>query len=148
MDVAIRKIEPGIFISFYGYGNQPEEIAQMKCDAWCRQQHLDPGGAIVYGFNNPNPIPDSAKYGYEIWVQVIGGEEPQGDSRIVEFHGGDYAVVECVGASNMLQCWQSLYAWCIDHKYTLGYHQALEQVTRGHPDPNEMIFALYCPITL
>jgi predicted transcriptional regulator YdeE len=60
--------------------------------------------------------------------------------------GGDYAVVECVGAPNMLQSWKDLYAWCIDHKFRLGYHQALEQMIENNPDFSKMKFELYCPI--
>jgi len=35
MKPEIKKLEPGRFASFYGFGKQPEETAMTKLFIWC-----------------------------------------------------------------------------------------------------------------
>ncbi|MEJ2614701.1 MAG: GyrI-like domain-containing protein [Ignavibacteriaceae bacterium] len=150
MEVNIKKIEPGRFISFYGFGKQPEEEATNKLLKWCKERNIsiDDNKNVIYGFNNPNPTKDSPEYGYEFWLEVGMDEKPEGDARLIEYHGGNYAVTECTGVENMFQTWQALYKWCKDNKYKIGHHQALERIIDNFSDINKIKFELCCPVIL
>lgn len=150
MEVNIKKIEPNRFASFYGFGKQPEEEAMNKLLRWCQRRNIniDDKENIIYGFNNPNPIPDSSEYGYEFWLKVSIDERPEEDVRIIEYHGGNYAITECIGAENMFQTWQALYKWCIENKYILGHHQALERIIENISDISKIRIELCCPVVL
>jgi DNA gyrase inhibitor GyrI len=150
MQVTIKKLEPGRFASFYGFGTQPEEEAMNKLLRWCEKRNIsiDDKRNIIYGFNNPNPTPDSSEYGYEFWLKVDEKEKPENDIRVIEYHGGNYAVTECTGALNMFQTWQALYKWCLDNKYKIGHHQALERIVENITDIDKIKIELCCPIVL
>jgi DNA gyrase inhibitor GyrI len=150
MEVNIKRIEQNRFASFYGFGKQPEEEAMNKLVNWCKKRNIaiDDNKNIIFGFNNPNPIPESPEYGYEFWLKVDKNERPEEDVRVVEYHGGNYAVTECVGAQNMLQSWQALYKWCVDNKYKIGHHQALERIVENISDINKIKIELCCPVVL
>lgn len=148
MDVLLKKLNPGRFASFYGFGKEPEQQALQEMNAWCQEQNIDlqNNQNLIYGFNNPNPNATSDEYGYEFWLLVDETKKPQNNVRIIEFNGGYYAVTECVGVQNLLQSWQSLYAWCIENKHKLGYHQALERIVGNITDINHIKIELCCPV--
>lgn len=150
MEVKIKKIEQGRFASFYGFGKQPEEEAMNKLLKWCQKRNIniDDSENVIYGFNNPNPVPGSFEYGYEFWFKVGINERPEGDVRIIEFHGGNYAAVECIGVENIFQTWQNLFKWCKENNYRMGYHQALERIIDNVSDINNVRVELCCPIIL
>jgi len=150
MEVNIKKIEPNRFASFYGFGKQPEEAAMNKLLKWCQKRNIniDDNKNIIYGFNNPNPTPESLEYGYEFWLKVSIDERPEDDVRLIEYHGGNYAITECIGAENMFQTWQALYKWCVDNKYRIGHHQALERIIENILDINKIRIELCCPVIL
>ncbi|MBK7103782.1 MAG: GyrI-like domain-containing protein [Ignavibacteriae bacterium] len=150
MEVNIKKIEPNRFASFYGFGKQPEEEAMNKLLRWCQKRNIniDDRENIIYGFNNPNPTPEISEYGYEFWFKVNIDERPEEDVRIIEYHGGNYAIAECIGAENMFQTWQALYKWCVDNKYRIGHHQALERIIENISDINKIRIELCCPVIL
>ena len=148
MEVGIKKIEPGRFASFYGFGKQPEEEAMNKLFKWCKKRNIniDENKNILFGFNNPNPVQGLSEYGYEFWLKVDEHERPEDDMRLIEYHGGNYAVAECTGALNMLQTWQALYKWCMDNKYRIGHHQPLERIVENISDISKIKIELCCPI--
>ena len=150
MKVDIKKIEPGIFMSFYGYGKQPEEEAMNKMLNWCNEQNISIGDAknIIYGFNNPNPTQESNEYGYEFWLKVDSNLKPENDFRLIEYHGGEYAITECTGAMNMFNNWVALYEWCKENNYKLGYHQPLERIIENIADIDKIRIELCCPVIL
>lgn len=150
MEVNIRKIQPGIFASFYGYGKQPEEAAMDKLLKWCKRKNifLEDKCNVIFGFNNPNPDPEYPDYGYELWFKVERNERPDADTRLVEFNGGSYAVAGCTGAQGMMQCWMGLYQWCRENNYKLGYHQPLEKIVEDILDIDKIKIELYCPVIL
>lgn len=150
MVVNIQRIEPGRFASFYGFGPQPEDEAMNKLLSWCSKRNIsiDDGSNIIFGFNNPNPIQDSSEYGYEFWLKVDKYERPEDDTRIIEYHGGNYAVTECTGVMNMLETWQALYKWCVQNKYKIGHHQALEKIIENISDINKIKIELCCPVII
>lgn len=148
MDVTIKKVDPGRFASFYGFGRQPEEEALSKMLKWCEERNIsaEDKNNVIFGFNNPNPIPNSELYGFEFWLKVDEKEQPEGDVRIVEYHGGKYAVTECKSLDNMLSTWRALYKWCLDNNHKLGYHRAWEKIGGNITDPAKVRIELYCPI--
>ena len=150
MQVNIRKIEPGRFASFYGFGKNPEEEAMNKMLMWCKKRNItiDDNKNILFGFNNPNPISESSEYGYEFWLKVDENARPESDVRLIEYHGGNYAVTECIGVQNMLTSWQALYKWCLDNKYKIGYHQSLERIVANIMDIDKIKIELCCPVVL
>ena len=150
MEVNIKKIEPSRFASFYGFGKQPEEEAMNKLIKWCEKRKItiDDHKNVIFGFNNPNPVPESIEYGYEFWLKVNETERPEEDVRLIEYHGGNYAITECIGAQNMFQTWQGLYKWCLDNKYKIGHHRALERIVENMMDINKIKIELCCPVIL
>lgn len=150
MHVVMRKIAPGRFASFYGFGSQPEEDAMRQLFVWCQRRNisLEDKTNVPFGFNNPNPIPESAEYGYEFWLQVDNAARPEEDVRIIEYHGGDYAVTECLGLQDMLRTWQALYKWCLDNNYKIGHHQALERIVENLTDLQKIKIELCCPVVV
>ena len=150
MEVNIKKIEPGRFASFYGFGTQPEEEAIGKLLKWCQKRNIsvDANKSMLLGFNNPNPSPESKEYGYEFWLKVDDNAKPEEEVRVIEYHGGSYAATECTGVMNIFNCWQALYKWCADNNYKIGYHQALEIIVENLFDIEKIKIELCCPIVL
>ena len=68
----------------------------------------------IFGFNNPYPIPQNPRYGYEFWMKVGVEVGPEGEIRIGGFLGGLYAVTRCEAQGhpekNIPAGWQSLAA--------------------------------------
>lgn len=148
MKVEIKKLEPGRYASFYGFGNQPEETAMTKLFKWCEKKNinLSDGKYQVFGFNNPNPVEGLTEYGYELWISVDKNEKPESDFRIVEFMGGTYATTICKGAENIFRTWQELFEWCKENKIKFGYHQPLEKIIQNITDINNIVIELYLPV--
>lgn len=150
-NVQIEKLEPIRAASVYAFGTCPEEEAWKKLVAWARPKGLLDSikDYPIFGFNNPNPVSDSSKYGYELWIKVTSEIEPDGDVRIIEFHGGPYAVIRCEvhgQPANIPAAWQRLVNWCITNDHKIGYHQFLEKFETPGDDPDELVLDLHCPI--
>jgi DNA gyrase inhibitor GyrI len=133
LDVRIVKLEPMRVASFWGFGKNPEDEAFTKLDAWAGPRGLfaDPEAHPIFGFDNPLPSAGSPNYGYEVWIKVGPEAEPEGDMRILEFHGGLYAVTRCEvpkGDYDVIgTTWKALNTWREDSKYKCGAHQWLEK---------------------
>jgi DNA gyrase inhibitor GyrI len=104
-DVKIVNLEPMRAASVYAFGTGPEEEAWKKLVAWAKPKGLLDGikEYPIFGFNNPNPVSDSSKYGYELWIKVNSEIEPDREVRIIEFHGGPYAVIRCELLGNLIR---------------------------------------------
>lgn len=152
LDVQIIKLEPMRVASAYAFGTGPEEEAWEKLVAWAQPRGLldNIDEHPIFGFNNPNPISESSKYGYEVWIKVPIEIEPEGEIRVIEFMGGPYAVARCEALGkpyeNIPATWQSLVEWCQKNSHKLGYHQALERFIAGIDSPDNLVLDLYCPI--
>ncbi|MBN1483659.1 MAG: effector binding domain-containing protein [Chloroflexia bacterium] len=152
LDVRMVELEPMRVASFWGFGPNPEEKAWEKLLAWARPRGLldDPGQHRLFGFNNPNPSKGSPNYGYEVWIELDAGAEPEGAERILGFDGGLYAVTRCVVPKGDFEVigatWKKLVAWREDSQYRCGTHQWLEEsVPLDLPD-TEFVLDLYLPI--
>jgi DNA gyrase inhibitor GyrI len=151
LNVEIVTLNPMRVASAYGFGTNPEEQAWQKLAIWAKPRGLldDKIEHPIFGFNNPNPTPGNAKYGYEFWVKVDSIAEPEEAIRILEFMGGTYAVVKCEAQGDpgkIPAAWQSLASWCKTNNHRFGRHQPLEKIISSPDDPVGLILELYCPI--
>lgn len=147
LEVRIVNLEPMRVASAYGFGTEPENVAHQKINAFAMKHDLLQGHYRTFGFNNPNPSPGSPNYGYEIWLPVEMGVEPEEDIRIQTFSGGLYAVTQFKGLPNIGDVWKHLVTWREDSEYQCGYHQWLEELLTPPDRPtDEYVFNLYLPI--
>ena len=104
----------------------------------------------LFGFNNPNPSAGSPNYGYEAWIVVDPGTEPEGDMKVLHFDGGLYAVTRCVVPKGQFDVigttWKRLVAWREDSRYKCGTHQWLEESLSLSISGPEFVLDLYLPI--
>ena len=112
MDVTITRLEPMYYASAYGYGDAPELEALRHLSDWAGPKGLlHSAETVLYGFNNPFPTEIRPRYGYELWLGVPPGTEPEGNIRMGEFFGGTYAVTRCAGVQNLPSNWVELAVW-------------------------------------
>jgi DNA gyrase inhibitor GyrI len=151
LDVHIVRLKPMNVVSAYGFGASPEGIAHDKMLAFLKSKNMLDGYGTKYrhfGFNNPNPAPGSPNYGYEIWVEVEKGIDPDGDVRIEHFPGGLYAVTRFENLENIGRVWCELAQWREASKYKEANHQWLENLLNPlETDGSKYIFDLYLPIS-
>ncbi len=150
LEVRIVKLEPMRMVSSYGFGREPEAIAGKKLEAYVLAKGLmkQDNWPATYGFNNPNPSEGSPNYGYEIWLPVEAGVQPEGDLRVVDFCGGLYAVTRFKGLENIGAVWGQLVKWREGSKHKIGHHQWLEHLIAGQSGPpEEYVFDLYLPLS-
>lgn len=151
LDVRIVKLEPMTVASAYGFGSSPEAMAHEKMNAFLKAHGMLDGYGTKhrhFGFNNPSPSVGSPNYGYEIWVEVDAGTEPQDDIRITHFHGGLYAVTRFENLNNIGRVWGELVKWRETSKYREATHQWLENLINPlETDITKYVFELYLPIS-
>lgn len=157
-DVRIENLEPMMIAMAHAVSESPERDAWKKMEAWADPIGLldDPEKHPVYGFNKPNPSPDSNQYGYMFWI-AIDPETVLGPGiELLEFSGGLYAVTSCnlleevssefFNREGHLESWKKLHDWVEQSRYQQGHHQALER----HRDPkaalNDLVLDLYLPV--
>lgn len=150
LDVRIVKLEPMRMASAYGFGDSPEGLASDKMNQFLKSRNMLEGYGGKhrhFGFNNPNPSPGSPNYGYEIWVEVGSDVQPEGDIRIVDFSGGQYAVTRFENLENIGRVWGELVKWREASKYHEAHHQWLENLINPlETDFKKYVFELYLPI--
>ena len=151
LEVRIVRLEPMRVVSAYGFGPSPEGIASDKMNAFLKSKGMLEGYGkdfISYGFNNPSPSSGSPNYGYEIWVPVPQALEPDGDIRVVEFGGGQYAVTRFTNLEKIGEVWGELVRWRENSKYKKASHQWLEGLLNPREkDMTKYTFDLYLPIS-
>jgi len=143
--VDVVELKPMRMLSFYGYGEQPEDIAWEKAASWLKENtyKIIPDKTRIFGFNNPCPSAGSSKYGYEFLVSINEDVIPSSDMRITILPGGLYATATCQieKGEEFPPYWKSLNAWCEESSYSFATHQWLEEHTiEGRP------FAMFLPI--
>jgi len=131
--VKIVHLEPLTVASFPAYGPEPEDEAWARLVAWARPLGLldDPGKHRIFGFDTASPSPASQNRGYEFWIEVEPGFQPQGDVPLKAFSGGKYAVYRIPKVGNPWEtipaAWKALVLWHEDSPYKMGKAQCLEQ---------------------
>ncbi len=152
LEVRIVKLESMRVASFHALGKTPENDAYNKLRAWSEPKKLfdNPTKYPVYGFNNPDPSPDSEEYGYEFWIRMSPDIQPE-DIEVKEFQGGLYAVtttkIQIDPDENMIPAWKKLIDWVKSNSnYKFGRHQFLEKHLNPWAPPEDFILDLYCPI--
>lgn len=150
LTVRIVKLEPMTVASSRAFGESPEHQAWEQLRAWAEPKGLldDPAKHPVFGFNNPNPSPESKEYGYEFWISVEPDEKQEGNIEIKEFPGGSYAVASCrlLGEPNVLDTWKQLWAWVQSSRYRWRETQELEKLKNPMAPESEIELELYLPI--
>lgn len=155
-EISIERIEPMWVASAHVVGERPEREAWARLRAWAEPLGLldSPDIHPVFGFNNPNPAPDTPRYGYEFWIRVDPGAEPGIEPapgvEVKEVPGGLYAVTPCKliddPRGTVAQVWMALWEWVQESDYSWRKTHELEK----HLDPDapleEMVLSLYLPI--
>ena len=151
-NVRIVDLEPLRVARFHGFGEEPENIAWQRLEAWAEPKGLlDATEAHrIFGFNNPNPSPGSPNYGYEFWITVAPEETAGEDVEIVEFPGGLYAVAHCEVRGDAYEeipaTWKQLVAWREQSAYRPANHQWLEEHIHISDVGDVFDLDLYLPI--
>jgi DNA-binding transcriptional ArsR family regulator len=158
LEVKTVRLEPMRVASARAISKTPEHDAWEKMRAWAEPKGLleDIEKHPVFGFNNPNPSPDSKEYGYEFWIRVEPDIKPEGEIGIKEFKGGLYAVTTCKLKEELeseffqkegsLESWKKIVDWVKSSKYDRGKHQWLEKAHEPGASDEELVLDLYCPI--
>lgn len=154
----IINLDPMMVASVHAVGRNPERAAWKKMEEWA-----GPLGLLdnleehpVFGFNNPNPSPDSNEYGYEFWLAIDAEIETGPGVELKEFEGGRYAVARCTLFDELkseffrregyLESWKKLDDWVKDNQLTQGSHQALEKPIDPNATEEDLVLDLYYPI--
>ena len=133
IEVKLVHLEPMSVASFPAYGPEPEAEAWKKLAAWAKPLGLldDPEKHRIFGFDTTGPTPVSENRGYEFWIEVPPGFQPQGDAKTKTFSGGKYAVYRIPKVGDPWEtipaAWKALVLWQEDSPYKMGKAQCLEQ---------------------
>jgi len=158
LDVRIVRLEPRRVVGFRAVSETPEQDAWEKARAWAEPKGLldDLEKHPVFGFNNPDPAPDRQEYGYEFWIGVDPGFEPEGGVELKEFGGGLYASKACrlqeetssefFRQEGYLESWKTLHDWVEASDYQSGSQQWLESARDPGAPEEELVLDLYYPI--
>lgn len=153
LEVKIVQLEPMFVASFPAYGPAPEDEAWNNLVTWARPLGLlnDPEKHRIFGFDTVGSSPSSENRGYEFWIEVEPGFQPEGKVKIKAFSGGKYAVYRIPKVGNpwdtIPSSWKALVLWQEDSPYKMGQAQYLEHHI-GHADipMEDCPMDLYLPI--
>ncbi|AKI97398.1 MerR family transcriptional regulator [Kosmotoga pacifica] len=146
-DVRIIELKPFNVAYYRAISESPELDAWKVMFDWLKNTGiLNSPTTRFFGFNNPNPSPDKAEYGYEVWVTVPEGFETGGEIKTKNFEGGLYAVSSSY-LYEISEKWMQLVEWVKESDYQFGEHQCLEETISPNkiPDANTQ-FDLFCPV--
>ena len=151
LDVRLIRLETMTVASTLGFGTQPELQAWDKILSFARLNGLldQPQRPRFFGFNNPNPSPGSPNYGYEQWMTIHLGLQPESGIEIKEIPASLYAVTRFQGLDNIGDMWMRLVAWCETSPHQMGEVQCLEELISPIEDMDDLskyIFDLYLPL--
>jgi DNA gyrase inhibitor GyrI len=149
--VQIVKLDPMRVASVHAFGASPENDAREKLISWAKPRGLlkIPKKYRVFGFNNPDPSPESPNYGYEFWITVKSDMAPIDEIKIKDFPGGLYAVTRCEVKDpwrDIPNTWKQLAVWRENSQYEEAHHQYLEENISPIEISDEFILDLYLPI--
>ena len=151
LDVRMIRLETMTVVATLGFGPQPELIAWEKILTFARAHGLleQPQRPRFFGFNNPNPSPGSPNYGYEQWMTLPPGLQPEGDLEVKVIPASLYAVARFQGLEHIGQMWMRLVAWCEASPHRMSEGECLEELISPIEDMDDLskyIFDLYIPI--
>lgn len=153
LDVRIIKLDPMAVASVRVVSESPEVDAWSKLRAWAEPKGLlrDDENHPIFGFNNPNPQPESREYGYEFWIKVASDVKSEGEIEVKDYPGGLYAVTTCKltedpSGRNILETWKALLEWVKASKYKWRQVHELEKVHDPMASESDIILDLYLPI--
>jgi DNA gyrase inhibitor GyrI len=130
----------------------PERDAWEKLQAWAKPKGLlaNLEQHPVFGFNNPNPTPQSRQYGYEFWIAVGPEIGPEGEIEVTGFAGGLYAVTTCRlkgdPQGTVQEIWMKLWSWVQASKYRWRRTHELEKPHDPSAAEQDLVLELYLPI--
>ncbi len=149
IEAHIERLEPMRVASFHAISQTPEHDAWERLRAWAGPKGLlaDLETNPVFGFNNPNPSPDRAEYGYELWLGIGPQITPPAGSEAKEYPGGLYAVTTCRlrGEPDIGTAWRLLWDWARANHHKWRKTHELERVRAGTTE-DDMVVDLYLPI--
>ncbi len=153
LDVRIVKLEPMRVASVRVISHSPEVDAWSKLRDWAEPKGFlqDDENHPIFGFNNPNPQPDSKEYGYEFWIKVGADVAAEGEIAIKDYPGGLFAVTTCrltedPSGRNILETWKALLEWVKSSKYKWRKVHELEKIHDPLASQKEIVLDLYLPI--
>lgn len=153
LEVHIVKLEPMRVASVRVVSETPEVDAWGKLRNWAEPLGIlqDDENHPIFGFNNPNPQPDSKEYGYELWIKVGPEVESGGDVEVKDYPGGLFAVTTCKltgdpSGRNILETWRALLEWVKTSQYRWRQVHELEKVHDPMASEIDIILDLYLPI--
>ena len=150
--VQIVKLDPMRVASVHAFGASPENEAKEKLISWAKPRRLleTPKKCRIFGFNNPDPSPESPNYGYEFWITIESDMEPTDEIKIKEFPGGLYAIARCEVKDpwrDIPNTWKQLAIWRENSRYEEANHQWLEENIGPLVTSNGFTLDLFLPIT-
>lgn len=153
LDVRIVKLDPMRVASVRVVSESPEVDAWNKLRSWAQPKGFleDDENHPIFGFNNPNPQPDSNEYGYELWIKVGSDVESEGEIEVKDYPGGLFAVTTCrltedPSGRNVLETWKALLQWVMTSQYKWRKVHELEKVHDPMASEKDIILDLYLPI--
>jgi len=125
--VRIIKLKPQKVAWYRTDGPEPEMKAWKVMLEWIRKNGIDNIPTTRYfGFNNPNPSPETPDYGYEVWI-TVSDEIKKGEGiGIKSYSGGLFAVIN-TDITKITENWEKLSNWVKGSKYSIGEWQWLEE---------------------
>ncbi len=147
MDVRIERLPAMRVASARAVGPAPEMEAWARLRAWAEPAGLlsEPAGHPVFGFNNPNPSPEKAEYGYEFWIGIDPDTVCPAGIDVQEFAGGRYAVATC-GLTEVPEKWKQLWEWVKRSEYRWRDTHELEGIRNPLGVESALVLDLYLPI--
>jgi DNA gyrase inhibitor GyrI len=153
LEVHIVRLEPMRVASVRAVSESPEVDAWSKLRSWAEPKGLlrDDENHPIFGFNNPNPTPDSKEYGYEFWIKIGRDIVSEEEIEVKDFPGGLYAVTTCkltgdTSGRNVLETWRALWEWVKSSKYKWRQTHELEKLHDPLAPEAEFVLDLYLPI--
>jgi DNA gyrase inhibitor GyrI len=153
MEVRLERLETMHAAHAHAFSETPEEDAWSKLEAWAKPKGLlEEGiGTRVFG-RNTYPTDNPEPHGYEFFLTVGPGIEPEGDINIREIPGGLYAVLRFKNLDNIGRAWEHLWKWTKESRYEhIGWRKGEHGWCNGFEEhlnwlegsPNQWIFDLW-----
>ena len=131
-NVRVVVLSPCTMASYHFIGENPEETVGSVVDKFVRESKLyeKKPEARMFGFNHPNPSPNSPHHGYEDWVTISDDMEVPAPLVKKRFEGGMYAAHTIVFPD--FHEWKLLSKWVEESdKYDSNYSEQGEEIMGG-----------------
>lgn len=152
--VRLERLQPMRAVCAHAFSDTPEEDAWKKIEAWAKPKGLlqREAGTRVFG-RNTYPTDNPEPHGYEFYLTVGLGIEPEGDIKIGEIPGGLYAVLRFKDLGKIREAWEQLWNWIKENGYEHvgwkkgehGWHNGFEEHLNWYEEkaPGEWVFDLW-----